>query len=167
MSTKTISSSTLIERFWPKVDKRGEDECWPWLAAKGHFGHGEIYIGHIDGRSQAAQAHRVSWWIANGGEFPPSEIHVLHKCDNPPCVNPRHLMLGTHADNMADMAQKGRSDSKRRVGRIHPRAKLNDEQVAEIRRLRSEGGTYASIAAQFPVCESHIGRILKGIRWLA
>lgn len=88
-------------RFWRKVDQSGE--CWTWAAAKSNNGYG---IFSRTGRV-LVYAHRFSYEIHNG-EPPPPHLEVMHACDNPPCVNPAHLALGTHADNMADMSRKGR-----------------------------------------------------------
>lgn len=90
---------TLEERFWEKVLITPFYECWEWLGSKDKDGYG--YFGHKD------KAHRFSWKINNG--VIPHKIHVLHKCDNPSCVRPQHLFLGTHEDNMKDMAKKGRA----------------------------------------------------------
>lgn len=94
----------LADRFWPKVDRRGPDECWPWKAARRAAGYGKIGRGK-SGRGWML-AHRASWELAHGPIS--SETLVLHRCDNPPCVNPAHLFLGTHADNVHDMVAKGR-----------------------------------------------------------
>lgn len=94
----------IAQRFWAKVDKRAPDECWEWTGARFQSGYGSILRG---GRgSGCARAHRVSYEM-NVGPVP-SGMHVLHRCDNPRCVNPGHLWLGTHADNMADRRAKGR-----------------------------------------------------------
>jgi|SRR5688500_1664017 len=95
---------TAIARFWPKVEKRGRDECWPWKAAVLKSGYG---ILNQDGDFEKL-AHRIAWTIAKRRPIPDGML-VMHVCDTPGCVNPRHLTLGTDADNMADMVQKGRS----------------------------------------------------------
>jgi hypothetical protein len=92
---------SLAERFWEKVDRSGE--CWTWTASKIGRGYGQIGIT----RSRSDRAHRVSWRLAHG-EIP-NGLCVLHRCDNPSCVNPAHLFLGTKGDNAADRQKKGRT----------------------------------------------------------
>lgn len=93
---------TPLERFERYVVKGDPDECWLWNGAVTGVGYGAIfYEGRIQG------AHRVAWQIANGKSIPES-LMILHKCDNPPCVNPNHLTIGSHADNMEDARVKGR-----------------------------------------------------------
>jgi len=92
---------TIEQRFWEKVKIAGEDECWEWLAAKTHHGYGAFkYEGKI------CRTHRVSYILTKGDI--PKGLFVCHSCDNPSCVNPKHLWLGTHQDNMDDMYKKGR-----------------------------------------------------------
>jgi len=94
---------TLLERFNAKYIKI-EGGCWEWSASKHRQGYGRIRLGKKEGKT--VQAHRVSYELFIG-EIP-SEKLVCHRCDNPSCVNPDHLFLGTHKDNMIDKYKKGR-----------------------------------------------------------
>ena len=91
------------ERFWVKVDKSGD--CWEWIAFRLKSGYGRFWY-----KGAPHQAHRVSWMLHNLSEIPKGQC-VLHRCDNPPCVNPDHLFLGTDADNVRDRDQKGRQNN--------------------------------------------------------
>lgn len=93
-------------RFWAKVDRT--DDCWTWTAATTGSGYGRF--GHQNARGGWVAAHRFAYELANGPI--PDGMFVCHKCDNPPCVNPSHLFLGTHQDNMRDMDAKGRRRGK-------------------------------------------------------
>lgn len=114
------------ERFWSKVQRVDGDGCWEWTGARARnrwgFEHGRFRLptGH-------AYAHRISWMLTNG-PIPAGQC-VLHRCDNPPCVRPDHLFLGTNDENMADMVAKGRAAR----GERSALAKLTEAQVREIR----------------------------------
>lgn len=135
------------ERFWTKVDRRSTDECWEWQASTAH-GYGQLSVG-----KHMALAHRFSYELHNGPI--PDNLWVLHKCDNPLCVNPAHLFLGTNADNMADMVKKGRQK----------RSKFTDEQIVEIRKLRASKYTLQSIADKFDTAKSTVFAIVGRKFW--
>ena len=99
------------DRFWAKVDIRGEDECWVWTGNKwGNYGR----FKDDDGRWVGS--HR---WVLEEklGRFLPSDIYALHSCDNPPCCNPKHISEGTHAENMQQMSARGRGRGKTTIAK--------------------------------------------------
>lgn len=121
--------ATLEERFWRFVDKRGEDECWDW-AGQRVCGYGRISIGARGFASEGA--HRVSWQMHNGKQVPDG-MFVMHSCDNPGCVNPKHLSVGTPRDNFNDMVSKGRRKYVIPLGEQNGKAIITKEIVLEIR----------------------------------
>jgi len=149
----------LIERFFSKVNILSPDECWEWKAGTFKSGYGAFFI---DGNNEGA--HRVSWKIHNGKI--PEGLSVLHKCDNPLCVNPDHLFLGTQEDNMTDKVSKGRQSSVILLGELNGQAVLVESQVIEIRELYSTGlVSQQDIADYFGVSRSHISNIITGHKW--
>jgi hypothetical protein len=147
----------LGPRFWAKVDRSRVGRCWPWIGAKnGGEGYGVIFR---DGRP--ALAHRVSWELHNGPI--PDGLGVLHRCDNPPCVNPRHLFVGSNADNNRDKISKGRSGCV--SGEDHPGARLTAALVRAIRRERGAGLTLLRIADKYGIGTTQASRICRGVQW--
>lgn len=146
----------IARRFWGKV-RRG-DGCWLWLAHANWGGYGFFRVG-----SKMELAHRVSWVLLNGQI--PADLWVLHKCDNRLCVNPAHLFLGTHADNMRDMAAKGRGKSNPHAGTSSKWAKLTDADVLSAIRRVAAGESRRAVAKSFGVDESSIRRIVKGLSY--
>lgn len=155
---------SLKERFWDKVDKSGpihptlKTRCWQWTANKMKTGYGRIKVKTGNKWSQGL-AHRVAYTLMIGSV--PDEIHVLHRCDNPGCVNPDHLFLGTHIENMDDKITKRRHPH----GEKHGTARLTESDILEIRRRSSLGEPSTSIAPDFNVSDGHVRHILSGRYW--
>lgn len=135
-------SRPLDVRFWEKVDKRSPEECWPWTGATTFGGYGVIGLG----RDHLIRAHRLSFEMHEGPI--PKGLIIRHRCDNPGCVNPAHLIPGTQKQNMDDAVRRGRT-------RGHPR-KLTDEDVANIRLRVRSGEKKIRLAAEYSVARSYI-----------
>lgn len=142
-------------RFWKSVDKKGENECWNWKSSKNKKGYGRIHLGMV-----GTTAHRFSYMI-NKGEIPEG-MFVCHSCDNPGCVNPNHLFLGTNKDNMKDCMDKNRVA----WGERTKHSKLNNEQVLEIIDLyKTNRYTEKELGLMFGVSFSNIYQIIEGKTW--
>jgi hypothetical protein len=156
----------LADRFWAKVHRSTENDCWLWQAALAKTGYGVIGLGRKhDG---VEYSHRVAWSLTNGAI--PDELFVLHRCDNRRCCNPSHLFLGTHADNMRDAASKGRLATQARPdcaarGDAHPNAHLSADDVRAIRALGQLGARRGVIATEFGVSPSLVWLINTNRLW--
>ena len=148
-------------RFWRHVIRLSDSECWLWTggvtSGYGQFaGNERLPSGH----PRMVKVHRFSWSLVNGPVL--DGLHILHRCDVPLCVNPKHLYAGTHTDNMADRARAGHAPDLR--GERSGMARLTNVQVAEIRkRLGKERSR--SIAADYGVAEQTISDIRHGHTW--
>jgi hypothetical protein len=158
---------TTEERFWAKVDKRGD--CWLWTGARRNGGYG-AFVYSRDGEVVQGRAHRFSYELHVGPI--PAGMFVMHKCDVPRCVRPDHLTVGTCKDNVHDMIQKGRrvpggtySRSGYQRGGLHHGAKLSERTVRAIRSDRDSGLSFSAIAAKYGVAISTAWRIVARKAW--
>jgi DNA-binding CsgD family transcriptional regulator len=140
-------------RFWSKVDIQSHG-CWNWLGSRHRNHYGQFSLG-----TTKMDAHRFAWWLAF--QIDPAGYQVCHSCDNPSCVNPSHLWLGTHLMNMRDAQVKNRNQ----YGARHWNARLTLADVERIRELRSSGLTQREIATQFHIGQMQVSRIMRGERW--
>ncbi len=160
------------QRFWTKVDKRGEDECWEWGGRKNNKGYGVMTIGR-----ESAYAHRLSYTLIIGSV--PNGLFILHSCDNPLCVNTSHLRIGTQKDNMMDRSLRGRANMSRGddhytrknpekapSGERNGNAKLTARIVLDIReRHFSKGASQKSLAQEFRVSKALLCGIINRKIW--
>lgn len=157
---KGWSAQLPEDRFWSRITKGETDECWPWGGSRHSWGYGTLQW-----RKKQAYAHRVAWEIAHGGAAP-SGMVVCHTCDNPPCCNPRHLFLGTPADNNADAHRKGRAHKLPVLsGEDHGMSKITEAEVRRIRELYATGLRQVDIADRFGLTQSTISAIVTRRLW--
>jgi hypothetical protein len=149
-------------RFWAKVDRSGN--CWVWTGCINEWGYGAFMPYRA---KQLVGAHRYSWQLHHGPI--PEGLCVLHHCDNPPCVNPEHLFLGTFQDNVDDMMCKGRKIARR--GEANGQSKLTEDDIRRIRRLyafRGQGEGKVSgvqLAAEYGIESATVYGIVKRRAW--
>lgn len=142
----------LLPRFLRRVEERGPEECWPWTGTITHKGYGKITLRGVEHR-----AHRVAYQHHTGED--PGDDLVLHSCDNPPCCNGRHLRRGTHAENQAEKAAKGRSARGERNG---GGGKLTE---ADVRAMRASDDNFAALGRRYGISRTMAANIVKGHAW--
>jgi hypothetical protein len=161
MIRKINRNSPVLSRFWSRVNKRGKQtplgRCWEWVASIGTHGYGQLSVN-----GKPVTTHTFSWKIHNG-EIEGSKF-VLHRCNNKSCVNPRHLYLGTHGDNVRDRTADGGDPQGERNGM----SRLTKTQILEAKRKyipyhRTRG--IRALARELGVNHSYLGEVIRGRRW--
>jgi len=151
----------IYERFMAKVDKKSQAPCWIWTGAM----RGEYGIFTVNGNVVPAHRFSLAW---HKGGLRPRDV-VGHKCDNPPCVNPKHLFACSQSENMKDAGRKGRHPSqvhrRKYMGERNANSVLTVQKVRDIRRLYRAGHSQRKIAAYFGIGKSTVGRIVRGETW--
>ncbi len=154
-----VSSAVSDPRFWSHGKRVGK--CLLYVGSRDRDGYGRVLRVAIS--RSPFQAHRYAWLLTHG-ELPAGKV-VMHTCDNPPCVEPTHLVLGTQGDNIADRDAKGRHHPGRMLGEAHPSHKLTDELVLEIRHLYAEGFASRAIAFEYGVSYGTVWQIVNRRTW--
>ncbi len=154
-------TKTFADRFWRNVFTLTYDRgCWLWTAYVDDYGYGQMGKNADD----LIRTHVASWFLHFGPV--PNGLCVCHTCDTPACVRPDHLWLGTKADNLADMRNKGREGHGGAVGISNSNAKLNPEKVVAIRAMNAAGGfTHEEIGKRFGVSSSAVFSVVHGNTW--
>lgn len=152
----------IRERFWEKVQKHGPYDCWIWSASANDHGYGKFGTGSKrDGSNRWEHSHRVAWELTHGPI--PERMFVCHRCDNPPCVNPAHLFLGTAADNSRDMISKGRHRVKN-GGTAS--SKLSAVEAIRVHQRYATGTvSQKDLGKEFGVSQSAVSSIVTGKLW--
>lgn len=182
---RQFTNRSLESRFWERVQK--SDDCWLWTGARFSNGYGRIKTGGKN--TPEVKAHRLSYELHFGTI--PDGLYVCHTCDNPSCVRPDHLFIGSAADNNTDRANKGRSAKGDHSGarlhpetrargdkngtRLHPEkvwrgsqislSKLNEEKVVQIRQKHAQGSSIQELAGEYGVEHKAIRRVLRRESW--
>jgi hypothetical protein len=147
-----------IDRFWKYIEKK--DGCWIWRGGLNSMGYGQFHIGN----GKMALCHRLSWVVHRGPID--GDLCILHKCDNPKCVNPDHLFIGTMKDNMQDKANKKRN--LKNIGEYSCQHKLTDCEATEIRKLykrATRNFNIQSLAKKYNIGQTTVWEILNGRAW--
>jgi len=155
----------VIDRVLSRVVRIPFSGCWIFTGATNEAGYGIVGTGRRGEPND--RAHRITYRHFRGQI--PAGMFVCHSCDVPECCNPDHLFLGTNQDNVNDMVAKGRNSPPPRnphvVGSVHPLAKMNEQQVVEIRKLYAQGWTQQSLAVKYGVARQTISKVVNNKRF--
>lgn len=147
-------------RFWSHV--RRSDGCWEWVGARNWAGYGVIRVA-----GRQTRAHRIAYQLVIGPI--PSGMNVLHSCDNPPCVRPEHLRVGTQRDNLADAQERGRKFTpfrgRNQRGSANQGARLTEADIPVIRARLAASERHHEIAADYGVNRATISQVARGFSW--
>lgn len=147
-----------LDRFWEKINKKDSESCWEWTAGKYRGGYGH-FRKLVDGKWKMYKSHRFSYELHKGKID--KGLLVCHSCDNPSCVNPNHLFLGTAKQNMADYIKKGRN----RFGKVEGYRHLSKEIADAIRADYEAGMSYKQLMAKYETSKSQISRVILRQIW--
>lgn len=162
ISTTRSNAPLLHHRFWRKVHKT--QTCWIWIGGRRSNGYG---VFTVDGRRESA--HRIAWELTHKTRIV-SKLRACHHCDNPECVRPSHIFIGTDRDNALDMVRKGRGNWTTKPetvlrGERNGQAKLTAVQVHKILKAYAQGARQVDLAALFHISQARVSKIVRGEAW--
>lgn len=161
------SKRSVADRFWEKVERRGPDECWEWIGARsaGKFNYGRFGFSTSRPCASTRNAHTVAWELDRGRKLPRGKV-VRHRCDNPPCCNPKHLVMGTQKQNVADMIRRGRqAKGAIKRGSAHGMSILTESIVLAMRAEYAAGATAKSLAEKYGVGHATAAQAISRYTW--
>lgn len=165
MAHSRTTRNNVHRRFWSKVAGMPTEGCWEWIGTRSPLGYGAFWLpaGIVLNHGRMHAAHRVAYYLTTG-EWP-GDLDVCHSCDNPPCVRPGHLWVGTVADNARDRSLKGRTSRKGAPrGEANPGCKVTDAQVVEIIARARAGERHADLAQEFGISIALVSSYRNGRR---
>lgn len=155
---ESARDALLIEqRLANGLDSAEDGKCWEWVRASSR-GYGQLGVA-----GKLAHAHRLAYELACG--IIPTGLFVLHSCDNPPCINPEHLHLGTASDNIRECVERGRFSRNTARGELHYSAKLTKSDVREIVRLNHLGVSIKTLSIKYGIHKANIRLIVMRRIW--
>lgn len=154
------------KRFWKLVKPYKNGKCWKWLGSinkNSRANHGLGYAKfHMEPKHSRLNAHRISYILTKKRAIP-AGMFACHSCDNPACVNPKHIWIGTNRDNQMDASKKGRSAKP--FGELQANSKLNKSQVLKMREMANKGICQRRISEKFGISFQHVNKIIHRMRW--
>lgn len=158
--TSPTDPEHLARRLANGLADAPDHACWEWTRVRNQHGYGQLRVA-----DRMVYAHRLAYQLGVGSI--PDGMHVLHQCDNPRCINPAHLSLGTQSQNMKECSERGRASIPKpeKPGEENPAAKLREVDVRTIRQLLAVGWTQRAVAERFNVSQQAIAGIKSGKRW--
>ena len=157
-----VKQKTIEEKFWRHVSKT--NHCWVWNGTLNDSGYGVVFHDFNGSGHKQYRAHRIAYFIYNGVMLERNEV-LMHTCDNPRCVNPDHLVVGTQQDNLRDMCKKGRNRYGTSRGLANPRTKLNEDLVLQMLVMFRDGWRIQDIARHFKLHPSTVHSAICGNSW--
>lgn len=156
----TLAPEHLARRLANGLDEAVDGECWNWARTTNNYGYGTLTVN-----GKTVFAHRLAYELGVGEV--PEGMHVLHSCDNPRCINPSHLSVGTRSQNMKECSERGRARIPKQInlGEVNGASKLTEGDVVAIRGLLSKGLSQREIAARFKVSQQTISHIKNDKKW--
>lgn len=157
-TVKGIDDDRTVQCFWSHIEKKGTNECWVWTGARINGKYGMFHV-----HRKPVYAHRYAMELHMGTPVP-KHLCVCHHCDNPPCVNPAHLFVGTASDNQYDAVRKKRNRPP--IGELNGMHKLNVAQVRKIRDVYATGAfSQKEVASLVGVCQMTVSLVVRGKEW--